>query len=60
MLYSEFELLPDSFIRLGNGPATPIEDFGDFMFFKEEVTEDEAFDAFLEMALWDSVKGCPE
>lgn len=48
-LHKDFVLLPDRYIQLGKNEAVPIEDCGDWMLFDEEVTEDEAFNAYIKV-----------
>jgi len=46
-LTKNFKLLPDGYIQVGDNEPTPIEDYGDYMLFKNDVTKEEAFDSFL-------------
>ena len=46
-LYKNFKLYPNHCIQVGNSEKTPIEDYGDYMLFEKNVTEDEAFDKFI-------------
>ncbi len=46
-LTKNFKLLPGRYIKVGNNDPVPIEDYGDWKLFKHEVTEDEAYQLFL-------------
>jgi hypothetical protein len=46
-LHQDFNLLPDNYISIMGQEATPIEDFGDWMLFKEVITKEEAWRRFL-------------
>jgi hypothetical protein len=46
-LTKNFKLLPDNYIQVGNNEPAPIEDYGDYMLFKNDVTKEEAYDLFL-------------
>ena len=46
-LIKDFKLLPNGYIQVSNYEPAPIEDYGDYMFFENDVTEKQAFDLFL-------------
>jgi hypothetical protein len=48
ILIKNFKLLPDNYIQVSKYEPVPIEDYGDYMFFKDDITEKEVFNLFLE------------
>jgi len=48
-LIKNFKLLPYNYIQVMEQEPVPIEDYGDFMFFESDVTEESAFNMFLKM-----------
>lgn len=47
VLVTDFKILPDNYIRVGNNQPEPIEDFGDYMLFDRIVSKEEAWEEFL-------------
>jgi len=47
LLIKDFKLLPNRYVQIGSNEPFPIEDCGNWILLKEDVTEEEAFQAFL-------------
>jgi hypothetical protein len=55
-LYNDFKLYPNRYIQVGNDERTPIEDYGDYMLFKKNVTADEAHTEFIKKLKYEKIK----
>jgi hypothetical protein len=47
ILHKNFTLHPDRYIQVNENEPVPIEDYGDWMLFHDDVNEEEAFEKFL-------------
>jgi len=48
-LYKNFILLPNSYISVNGNEPTPIEDYGEWALFEEDVTEEQALERYISL-----------